>query len=90
MGAAEKHLELYENPGISTSGNRIAAYQTCMRLYAHHLALAYCHSYWLPAEHTVQHSHSHFNTHLATPECIHEQKERVDWKLEPIQAMEMG
>lgn len=33
-GAAEKHLELYENPGISTSGNRIAAYQTCTRLYA--------------------------------------------------------
>lgn len=26
--AAEKHPELYENPGISTSGNRIAAYQT--------------------------------------------------------------
>ena len=30
--AAEKHLELYENPGISTSGNRIAAYQTRTRL----------------------------------------------------------
>lgn len=44
-GAAEKHLELYENPGISTSGNRIAAYQTLTCLYAHHLAFTYCQSY---------------------------------------------
>lgn len=48
--AAEKHLELYENPGISTLGNRIAAYQTYTRLYAHkptNLTHTYCRSSWL-------------------------------------------
>lgn len=61
-GAAEKHLELYENPGISTSGNRIAAYQTHTCLYAHHLAFTYRQSYWLPPKHLVRHSRSQFNT----------------------------
>ncbi len=67
--AAEEHLELYENPGISTSGNRIAAYQRHTHLYAHHLAYACCYS---SPEHNFQPSHSLVCTvtHFAAPKCI--------------------
>ena len=65
--AAEKHLELYENPGISTSGNRIAAYQTHMYLYTLYIlsydTLLDSHLNTWSSSHTVILTH----THLADP-----------------------
>lgn len=77
--AAEKHPELYENPGISTSGNRIAAYQTHTHTSMHStLPELVSHPSRLPPEHTVQPSHSHFNTHLAAPKHTQGTK-RTGW-----------
>lgn len=69
--AAEKHLELHENPGISTAGDGIAADQAPRRL-AHTSATSPT-LIVAAVEYTAL---LYFNTHTWQPQCV--QREAKD------------